>query len=123
MNVKDCKPPKKIGRGYVDENNVYHGALFFKLQIGNKTFFAKKHTTVEKYEEQELKNISLVYNTIPREKLITYYGISKRYGLIYEWLNKFEYVGKTDLVMGNKKLHDVDVIKIKGQTKYIDFVS
>ena len=123
--LKDVKFSEKIGPGYVDSNQVYHGAIFSKLQIAGKTFFAKKHCGIkEEYETMEKGNIIEVYNTLDSNLLIKFYGFSEKYGFIYEWLDDFEYIGKADLVVNEEKtLKDVDLVKVNELTKYFDFLA
>ena len=89
---------RKIGthyqqEGLFDVNKCYEDQEFFEKTIfkklNNKTFFSKKHLT-DDYHKDELENIIEIYNIINPIKLIKFYGVSKEYGYIYEWLNNFK---------------------------------
>ena len=94
--------------------------VFYKLQIGDKIFFAKKHLN-ERWMQKELQNICLVYDEIHPSKLLQFYGVSKKFGFIYEWVDNFTYEGKTSLQLKSKTLGDVDIININGKPVFIDF--
>ena len=83
-------------------------------------FFAKKRKN-KNYEKREMKNIAKVYNDLDNERLINYYGFSEKYGLIFEWIDDFEYVRKDVLKTNNIKLKDTEIINVKGIEKIIDF--
>lgn len=99
--------------------------IFYKLKLNNKEFFAKnriKPENIQNMNNSEKVNIILVYNEIDPAQLIKFYGISEKYGFIYEWCPQFKYVKKTKLKLKDKTLKDVDIIQINGQNKYIDFL-
>ena len=120
-----------------DIKDVWEHTVFNKLRVGNKFYFTKKHLDgmytypngkelmLVGYERdmQELYNISLVYKEIDKDKLIKFYGYSERYGLIYEWLDDFIYIGKDrGFTVGDKRFKEVDVIEVNGVEKFIDFL-
>lgn len=96
---------------------------FYKLRLGNRFFFAKKHLPGE-WEVSELRNLIDVYSRFPRDELLEFYGVSGRFGLIYEWVDTFKYLGKVrDEWIHGILLQDADRIEIDGKVKYIDFWS
>lgn len=102
------------------EKNLADGVLFYKLEYNGKMFFAKKRKNKNR-EKLEMKNITKVYNILDNKQLIKYYGCSEKYGLIFEWLDDFEFVRKDILKTNNIVLNDVEIINIKGIEKIIDF--
>jgi len=119
--------PHKINqrKGLFDINKsnglfLYDGTTFNTLKLNNFIYFAKKHR-INKRNKIELNNIIKVYNCINKHNLIDFYGYSKRYGLIYEYIDSFKYKGKTILNACELTLTDVDVIKVNNNIKYIDF--
>jgi hypothetical protein len=71
-----------------------------------------------------LENIVRVYQRFPARELLTFFGISKRFGLIYEWVDDLKYVGKLrDVTVHGILLRDADLIEVAGEKKYIDFWS
>jgi hypothetical protein len=109
---------------FVKETTVYH-----KLNYNGLTVFSKKRvdSQVEK-EENELINILLIYNNVDKSitlksKLIKFYGYSLTYGLLYEWIDNYTYIGKSPrFSINGVELYDVDVIQLAdGSLKYIDF--
>lgn len=100
-------------------DNLYHHTLFKKLRWNDVILFSKKRMKLHTLREiNEIENIVHIYKNIDSSNLITYYGFSDTYGLIYEWLDDFKYIGKTKL----DKFDDVDVILTSnGNKKYIDF--
>lgn len=127
--------------GLVDENfskHVWKHTVFHKLIIGNKVMFAKKHLdgvytyrngkelilNGKERNQKELDNIIFVYNSLDKHKLIKFYGYSDKYGLLYEWLDDFKYVGKErNLTVDGRTFKDVDSIIVDRQRKYIDFLT
>lgn len=98
--------------------------IFYKLKLNNKEFFAKNRvecTEKKPMNTLEKTNIILVYNEIDSTQLLKFYGISEKYGFIYEWCPQFQYIKRTKLKLKDKTLRDVDIIQINGQNKYIDF--
>jgi len=104
----------------VDEKELYSGTFYHKLLYKNKLFFSKKHIKEDK-NKKEMDNLIHIYSLMDKNKLIKFYGYSKKYGFIYEWLDNVEYIGKKRINIGGKKLIDVDVIKVNNKEKYIDF--
>lgn len=104
----------------VDDKMINKSDCFYQLEINNKQFFSKKHQSSD-VEKSEINNIVQVYNDLDEKKLIKFYGFSKKYGIIYEWLDNFKYENKVKLKLNNKTLNDVDVIVVDGIKKYIDF--
>jgi len=127
--------------GLVDDKftkHVWDHTLFHKLTIGDKVMFAKNHLdgvyTYKNGKElilngksrnnKELSNTISVYDARDKHELIKFYGFSDKYGLLYEWLEEFTYVGKESVFQaGSRRLNDVDSILVDGQKKYIDFLS
>ncbi len=106
-----------------DWQEFYEWTIFHKLRLGKKLFFAKKHLQAG-HQEAELDNIIEVYDNFPREELLEFYGVSKRFGLIYEWIDDFRYRGKARAAtVHGVHLCDADVIEVDGQLKFIDFES
>lgn len=97
--------------------------LFYKLKFLNKAIFAKKRCEDDiGIEKQELENIKTVYNNVSKNRLIKYYGYSKKYGLIYEWVNDIKFIRKKiELNFDDMNLVDVEEIEVQGERKYIDF--
>lgn len=104
----------------VSNEQLFNKTIYFNLGLANKRFFAKKHLDSER-EKIELENIVDAYNTLNEKRLIKFYGFSKKYGFIYEWLDNFQYVRNVKICVNKKKLNDVDVISVNGNEKYIDF--
>ena len=102
------------------EKMYYPFTQFCKLKLGNYLFFTKRHTSSE-YNDRELRNIIDVYARLKPDKLITFYGQSKCYGVVYEWLNTLQYVGKCHTAVDGVMLKDSDIILVDGHQKYIDF--
>jgi len=114
-------------KGLLEKNSkdpeIYTGAEYKKLKLGNKLFFSKKHKDEDR-QKRELKNIEKIYNSSDsslKNKLIRYYGHSTTYGFIYEWIDDFIYSGKTSIKVPGLTLTDVDIIKVGKNKKYIDF--
>ena len=99
---------------------MWNNIIFYKLEHNNKFFFGKKHLN-DNRNKKELNNIINVYNSLNKDKLINFYGYSKKYGLIFEWLDDFKYVKKTKLIVNDITLVDVDIINVNGVEKFIDF--
>ena len=75
-------------------------------------------------EVSELETLMDVYHNFPSENLLTFYGISDRFGFIYEWVDNIKYVRKMrDVVVHDVYLHDSDQVLVDGRIKYIDFWS
>ena len=71
-----------------------------------------------------MNNIIEAYDNFPREELLEFYGVSERFGLIYEWIDDFRYRGKARAAtVHGVYLCDADVIEVDGQLKFIDFAS
>lgn len=103
------------------DQEFYQWTKFYQLKLGAKRFFAKKHLRGG-CEKSELRNIGEAYARFPRRQLIEFYGVSERFGLIYEWIDDFTYRGKLRaLTLHDVYLYDADVIKVDGQLKVIDF--
>lgn len=122
---KRCIGSKNQYKGLVNTNDVidqklYDGTVFYKLKIGDKRFFSKKHEC-NKMEADEFNNIKLAYKNINSSNLIKFYGVSEKYGFVYEWLDEFNYIGKECISLKEKTLTDVDVIMVDDVKKYIDF--
>jgi hypothetical protein len=65
---------------------------YFKLKVGNKFFFAKKFTS-KKDEQKEIDLLTKTFNKVPSVSFMQkFYGVSKRYGLIFEWRDAFDSV-------------------------------
>jgi hypothetical protein len=112
INLEKCKNTKEICNSFV----------FKKLKWNNKILFSKKRPNNLKLEKTEYENIIKVYNNLDASNLIKFYGYSEKFGLIFEWLDDFKYMGKTKLDINGHILKDVDVIQLKdGTKKYIDF--
>lgn len=127
INLKKYK--RKGGSKYIIDglfdysekiDNEYLGVCFHKLKLNNKIFFTKKHNNNKK-NHKELENIILLYKSLDGNKLIKFYGYSNKFGLVFEWINHFNWIKKTKLDLGDINLVDVDVIIIDGEEKYIDF--
>ena len=128
-------------KGLVEDKlhkDVWEHTSFHKLTIGDKAIFAKKHIDgVYTYKngkelilngkernEAELKNITAVYDKRDKDELLKFYGYSPKYGMLFEWMDEFEYVCKDrNFMVGEMKLKDVDKVIYKGKVKYIDFFS
>jgi SAM-dependent methyltransferase len=105
------------------EQAYFQQTQFFKLRLDRRLFFGKKHL-VPAWETVELEKIKQVYRYFPKEELLTFYGCSKRFGLIYEWLDDLKYLDKVrDQEVHGVWLHDADRIEVDGRLKYIDFWS
>jgi hypothetical protein len=104
------------------EKNIHADCVFRKLKWNDKILFSKKRLNNLKLEKKEYDNIIKVYNQLDNAKLIKFYGFSTKFGLIFEWIDDFKYIGKTKIKAGDLELVDVDVIQLKdGTKKYIDF--
>ena len=105
------------------DQTLFERTHFYKLKLNDKYFFAKKHLD-KAWEKSELENIVEVYKIFPKEELLTFYGVSERFGLIYEWADNFKYIRKLrDERVHGILLQDADQIEMEGQIKYIDFWS
>lgn len=103
------------GRGF------YPYTSFYKLRLGRKVFFAKKHRRIRD-QRNELKKLIEVYAKFPVEYLLKFYGVSARFGLIYEWIENLVYKGKLRAAtIRGVHLHDADIVEVNGQPKVIDF--
>lgn len=103
--------------------DYFEKTRFFKLKLKDRLFFAKKHLSKE-WEDVELRNIMEVSRFFPPGELISFYGLSDRYGLVYEWVDRIRYLGKLrDVILHNVYLRDADVVEADGRTRYIDFWS
>lgn len=104
-----------------DEDSFYPYTRFYKLRLGQRFFFAKKHRRIID-QCMEMKKLVEVYHRFSSKQLLCFYGISKQFGLVYEWIEQFEYKGKVraETVHG-VYLYDADVIAVDGQVKIIDF--
>jgi hypothetical protein len=112
IDLENCKNVKQI-------NNLF---VFKKLKWNDKILFSKKRPNNVELERKEYENIIKVYNELDASNLIKFYGYSEKFGLIFEWLDDFKYIGKTKVTVGDIKLKDVDIIELKdGTKKYIDF--
>jgi hypothetical protein len=109
VSVKDGQP-----------SHTFKHTMFHKLKLGNRIFFAKKNF-LPGYDDQEFEHIKTVYEEINPAQLIKFYGISNKYGLIFEWLDDFTYVGKTHLKLESKTLTDVDQLLINDEIIFSDF--
>ena len=104
-----------------DRESFYDGTVYHKLKIGNRLFFAKKHTRL-KENEKEIANTIAAYEKLTPDQSIKFFGYNVKYGLIFEWLDNFKYIGRTKFTLGNgDMLNDVDIIKVNGKEKFIDF--
>jgi len=73
---------------------------------------------------KEFHNTKQVFEEIPAEKLLLFYGLTEKYGLLFPYLKKddFKILKKAvELKLSNKNLMDVNQIIINGDIKYIDF--
>lgn len=104
----------------VKNERLFRDIVFRKLEHNGKLFFSKKRKNI-KHEKKELENIIKVYDKVDPESLIKFYGYSDKYGLIFEWLDDFKYIGRKPLICGDLSLKDVDQILVDGVVKYIDF--
>jgi hypothetical protein len=98
--------------------------IYRKLKYNDELLFSKKRPSnhYSELEKQEYENIIKAYEYIDTNNLIKFYGVSKKFGLIFEWVDDFKYIGKKKLNIADLSLKDVDVIELKdGTTKYIDF--
>lgn len=120
ISKKNIKKHKKLNKFGIDENQIFHLTDFHKLKLGNKNFFSKKHKN-EKDNEIEKNNIIKIYDNIPIEKLLKFYGYSEKFGFIYDFIDDFQYKGKSGIKIDNLSLKDVDIILVNGVEKYIDF--
>ena len=106
-----------------DESEIYKNAKFYHLKLGNIEFFGKKHLKQEDMIK-EFHNTKQVFEEIPAEKLLLFYGLTEKYGLLFPYLRKddFKILKKAvKLKLSNKNLMDVNQIIIDGDIKYIDF--
>ena len=120
------------------DGSIFDGALYFKLEIGGKTFFSKKRIkkpAALDIEKKEIANIKRVYNLAEKDQvflnplksqLINFYGFSETYGLIFEWLENFKYTESTNIRIDSQygeiiELNDVDGIIHNGKYKILDF--
>ncbi len=102
--------------------SVCNSFVFKKLKWNDKILFSKKRPNNPKLEKRECENITRAYKKLNSDSLVKFYGFSKKFGLIFEWIDNFKYIGKTKLDIGVLELQDVDVIELKnGTKKYIDF--
>ena len=120
---------RKNGTRYIPEGLFDHDAVipkecdwisFFKLRLGDRLFFAKKHHD-DRLNHTELSNIVHVYKYVDPGRLLKFYGYSEKYGLIYEWVDKMVYKGHVKPVIGGKKFTDIDVFDVGGREVWIDF--
>jgi spore maturation protein CgeB/tetratricopeptide (TPR) repeat protein len=106
-----------------DTESFFDKTVFYRLRLAGRDFYAKKHIPQE-WETSEIRNLMEVYDRFPPEELLTFYGLSERFGLIYEWVNDLRYVGKVrDEWVHGLLLQDADRIEVNGKIKYIDFWS
>ncbi|MEM9022403.1 MAG: glycosyltransferase [Bacteroidota bacterium] len=122
-----------LPKGKSDKGKVFDSGTYHRLQLGNLQFFAKKYTAGRhahiagddksaKWQRDELNKIVEVYGQFPAAELTTFYGRSEKFGLLYAWLDQFEYVKKIrNETIHGVHLHDADLITVNGQRKYIDF--
>ena len=119
------------------DQSIFDGALYFKLEIAGKSFFSKKRIKEEKQniaEKKEYRTTKAVYNLAQKDEilaelksqLITFYGFSETYGLIFEWLENFEYTCSTNIRIDSQyneviELKDVDAVIHNGKVKIFDF--
>lgn len=106
------------GKGH--NGKVYGGTKYYKLKYNNTFYFSKKHL-IKENEIIEKENISKIYSSIDKDKLLNYIGFSVKYGFIYEWIDNFKYIEKTIIKNDVIELNDVDLIMINGKNKFIDF--
>ena len=125
-------PPPRRGQG-----ETFEGALYFKLGIAGKSFFSKKRIKEKNNnitEKKEYRTTKTVYNLAQKDEilaelksqLITFYGFSETYGLIFEWLENFEYTCSTNIRIDSQynevvELKDVDAVIHNGKVKIFDF--
>lgn len=102
------------------KGKLYEKTIFTKLEWNGIKLFAKKHLD-DGMMTQEQTHISTVYNEIDSKNLLKFYGISDKYGFIYEWVDNIKYKGKCTLKLSDCILSDVDIIEADGKLKYIDF--
>lgn len=104
-------------------HDYFEDTRFYRLRLGDRDFFAKKHIHRD-WEASELTKLIEVYRQFPKEELLTFYGRSQRFGLVYEWVDDLKYLGKLRHVwVHGVFLADADRIETGGQVKYIDFWS
>jgi SAM-dependent methyltransferase len=106
-----------------NNKGFYEGAVYKKLNWNNKILFSKKRKQPHLYIEAiETKNIVTAYSNVDKSLLISFYGLSDKYGLIFEWIDDFQYINRQRIKVGKITLKDVDLIELKdGTRKYIDF--
>ena len=105
------------------DTDFFEDTVFYKLKIGGTFFFAKKHL-VDGWESNELKNLIEVYDQFPPEELLVFYGVSEKFGLIYEWVDDLLKIRNVrDEEVHGILLKDADLVEVNGQVKYIDFWS
>lgn len=104
-----------------NETDCTDFVIFRKIKWKNKILFAKKRKDIFIQDElKEMSNIVKAYKVLDESKLIKFYGYSEKFGLIFEWLDGFEYLKK--IKIPELGLQDVDMIKLaNGTIKYIDF--
>lgn len=102
------------------EPNLFPDIVFRKLEYNSRLYFSKKRKNIS-HEEGELDNIVAVYNGMDHDNLIRFYGYTEEYGIIFEWIDDFQYIKQESLVVGDRVLRDVDLISVDGKLKYIDF--
>ena len=128
---KNTLPPPRT------QGETFEGALYFKLGIAGKSFFSKKRIKEKNNnitEKKEYRTTKTVYNLAQKDEilaelksqLITFYGFSETYGLIFEWLENFEYTCSTNIRIDSRydeviELKDVDAVIHNGKVKIFDF--
>lgn len=121
---------KHISKGLVplsetgERKDVFPYAKFYKLKWNDKFLYAKKILPEHPIgEAKELQNIIDSYNVLPGENLIRFYGVSDRYGLIFEWLDDFKFIrsNKKVKLSDGSTLTDVEKIQVGEEVKFIDF--
>lgn len=99
---------------------MFKDIVYHKLTFNGGVYFSKSRKEKDQ-EKKELSNIQCAYEHTPSDNLINFYGFSPKYGLIFEWIDGFKYVGKSPLQCGDTILKAVDVVILNDETKYIDF--
>ncbi len=116
---------------------LFRGTEYYKYQIGNKILFGKTYinNTIESIKdwkesgrnapkiETEIKNLLEVWQSVDQTKLITYYGHIKKYNcILFPFIENFKHISSKNVIkIKDKKLTDVDSIKVGDNTIYIDF--
>lgn len=106
-----------------DDSTIYKNVRFFQLKLGNMDFFGKKHLKQEDMIK-EFQNTKQVFEEIPSEKLLLFYGKTEKFGLLFPYLkmDDFKILKKpVQLRLSDKNLEDVNQIVIDGNIYYIDF--